>query len=131
MSTVKILAIVFGVFGLLVAGACGVAFYAMRQVPSRPTSTLAPKGAVGFGDQGSDSKLQTNRRLFLEEHRMDDSARGFIFRGALRKSGQRCDDVESALMTERGVWTVRCPPGHVFIFKFDADGELQGATKVR
>lgn len=74
---------------------------------------------------------QDMKRLFLEEHRMDDSARTFIFQRALRKSGERCDSVEKALMSSPGAWQVHCSPGHVYGFVFDQQGGLVSAVKIR
>lgn len=91
----------------------GLLFFALRSQDGPPS----PEPTVDM------------RRLFLENHNADDAAREYIFRGALRKSGQRCDSVTSHLMTTPRVWTVRCAPGYVYQFTFDVAGQLVGARQ--
>lgn len=68
--------------------------------------------------------------LWLQDRRGYDAARSFILRGMIRKSGSRCDSVDSMLMGEPGSWTVKCAPGYTYVFRFDAEGNPVGAMKV-
>ena len=128
---------VFGITMLVVCalglGTCallvGLGMWASNQ-PSAPRQSGQPS-ATRSKPMPTEHPSRTNQRLFLEEHRADDSAREYIFRTTLRKSGERCDSVESALMSRTGVWTVRCPPGHVVVFTFDQMGDLKEARKLR
>lgn len=86
-------------------------------VPPRETATKAE-------DAGS------TKRLVREDLRPDDGARAFIFRSALRQSGQRCDEVQSAHMGAPGVWTIRCSPGYSYRFTFDSNGKMLKAFRL-
>ena len=78
-----------------------------------------------------ESAEERNRRLFLENSRWLDNTRADIFRTTLVKSGERCDSVERATMKETGVWAVLCAPGHAYSFRFDEQGTLLEARRLR
>lgn len=96
-------------------GAIGVAMF-VRLRSQEPAPTPAPTVDM--------------RRLFRENHQADDAAREYIFRGSLKKAGQRCDSVTGHLMAAPGVWTVRCAPGYAYQFTFDDQGQLTGARRL-
>ena len=98
---------------------------AMTPALRRPTTKAKPTTAKN-GSTSSDL-----RRAVRENHSADDSARALIFRSALRKSGQRCDDVESAIMGAPGVWTITCSPGYRYRFEYDRNGNPVGAYRLR
>lgn len=91
-----------------------------RDAAVRPTTTTTT----------TMNAVDTNRRLFLENHSLDDNARVFIFRSALRQASQRCDSIETALMRDPGVWVVTCSPGYRYRFGFDKNGNLSSAIRL-
>jgi hypothetical protein len=82
---------------------------------------------------GSDevSKRRDTVRVLRQNISVDDHARAFIFQGALSHSGNRCDEVTTAIMGAPGVWTVNCAPGYVYRLSFDSEGEVTGAQRLR
>ena len=94
------------------------------------TPSPAPAEPAGMSPLPTPTPAANDVRLFRENHRLDDSARSFIFKSALKASGARCDSVESQLMGAAGVWTVRCAPGYQYRFTFDALGKLRSAERV-
>jgi hypothetical protein len=132
--------IVGAVSAALVLGFCGVVgivawmgkekadqFATEMAASATTTTTLSAQDAALKKREA----VETDRRLFLQEKRLDDGAREMIFRSALRRIGERCDKIQSALLTGRGVWTVDCSPGHTFAFRFNRDGALIDARRVR
>lgn len=94
--------------------------------PRPPGTSLPPKAP-----SPTPKPAQADRRLFRENLKADDGGRAFMFRGFVRQSGERCDDIESARMGAPGVWTVRCSPGYVYRFTFDGAGKLKSAARVK
>jgi hypothetical protein len=121
----------FIVFGSIIGGLALLTAIMLVSTLRSMNRARAQREATRPVAKPTQDPTETNRRLFLEEHRLDDNARAYIFHSTLRKAGERCDDVQSATMTARGRWTVRCPPGHVFVFKFDENGELESASKLQ
>jgi hypothetical protein len=70
------------------------------------------------------------RRVWRENHRLDDGARKFMVSGMLRKAGERCDEIERMIMGAPGTWTVSCAPGYRYLFVFDEHGEYQSAMRL-
>ena len=99
------------------------------RTPKQPP-TAQPPAARTESDSRSPSGSNT-KRLFLQDIDWDDTARNYIFWGALTRSGMRCDSVTKALMESAGNWRVTCAPGYVYRFTFDSNGNLVGASKER
>jgi hypothetical protein len=127
--------------GFVVVAACVIAplilFAWLLSPPAPPPPARIspqPSGAPPRGRTVSpspDVRRNTDmNRLFLEDHSPDDSAREFVFKGAIRRAGQRCDRITSALMQSPGSWRVTCTPGYTYSFRFDANGNLVGAYRV-
>lgn len=72
-----------------------------------------------------------DKTLWLTTRSGYDAAREFVLKGMVRKSGERCDSVESLLMGEPGVWTMKCSPGYTYRFRFNAQGQPIDAMKVQ
>lgn len=121
ISLVRIVLIVMVFFcglGLLVQ-LCSAPLGTPTQ-PETPTTTL-----------GAEEKAANTQRLFLENHRADDNAREFIFKGTLRKGSSRCDDITNMVMERRGQWRITCAPGYLYRFKFNEKGDLVSAEQAR
>ena len=100
-------------------------------VRARQAHIAAAPGRGARAEASAEERKRSDLRIVLEEHRMDDPAREYIFRGILRGTGERCDKVERALMTKRGHWRVECTPGHVFLLGFDENGQGTEAIKLQ
>ena len=103
---------------------------ARRQTSPAPSPTVGRMARDVSPAPGGDKGSATDRRLWREDHRLDDAARAFILKGVLRKSGNRCDRVVRALMQSPGNWYVECAPGYYYGFMFDERGTLVSALKL-
>jgi len=136
-TTILVLAVVI----VLATGYC--AYQASKG--ARPSTAASPRAQPSFSPEQveksrvkergvsaarEEAKAADRRRLFLEDRRWDDDARGSVFHKVLRSAGQRCDDVSRMLMGRPGVWRVTCAPGYVYTFRFDAKGELVSAQRI-
>jgi len=92
-------------------------------------ATFAPKPKPASTQQSDGGKNVSGATLWLENRRGYDSAREFILKGLVRKSGERCDSVDSLLMREPGSWVMKCAPGYTYEFKFDSEGNPISAAR--
>lgn len=114
------------IFMAMCAGlmAIGLVLAAFAPKP-KPASTQQSAREI-LGDSGRNVSEAT---LWLENRRGLDPAREFILKGLVRKSGERCDSVDSLLMREPGSWVMKCAPGYSYEFKFDSQGTPISAVR--
>ncbi len=69
-------------------------------------------------------------RLFLRNEPGGDWGRAVVFREALTRGGQRCDNVDRQIMQRPGEWLVSCAPGYRYRFTFGPRGELERSERL-
>lgn len=124
-----VVAISIAVGLLLVTAFC--AYVCSHTPPTVAPSVERTASPMSSPSPSPDASGSDDVRLFRENHRADDGARAFIFQGALRNTGQRCDSITSAVMQRPGKWRVTCAPGYTYLFTFDKKGAFVSCHKVK
>jgi hypothetical protein len=101
---------------------------------------IAAYGACGSGpaDEGvrepspasAERQGPSKKRLFLDNHSIDDATRAERLVEIIATEGVRCEAADKVVEVSSGSWTVRCRGGAVFRVIFDRSGRVAAVRRI-